>query len=110
MSSLRKRFSVLLTLGLTACSTVQIGSAFDLRAFESQVQRGVTTQGQVRGWLGAPTGTGVHVDTNGERYEEWTYYHGTGRLPNMRDAEIKILQVRFDRNGVVRGYNWSGGP
>ena len=100
---------VALVFLLAACSTVQIGEGFDLRAFESKVQRGATTQAQVRGWLGAPTGTGVHVDTGGERYDEWTYYYGEGRLPNMVNAEFKILQIKFDKSGTVRGYNWSGG-
>lgn len=94
---------------LAACSTVRVGSEFDLRTFESKVQRGTTTQVQVRGWLGAPTGTGIHVDTAGERYDEWTYYYGEGRLPDMVNAEFKMLQIKFDKNGVVRAYNWSGG-
>lgn len=98
-----------LALVLAACSTVRVGSEFDLKAFESKVQRGATTQAQVRGWLGAPTGTGIHVDVAGERYDEWTYYYGEGRLPDMGNAELKILQIKFDKNGVVRGYNWSGG-
>jgi outer membrane protein assembly factor BamE (lipoprotein component of BamABCDE complex) len=93
---------------LVGCSTVQVGQNFDLSTFESKVQRGATTQAQVRGWLGAPNGIGVAVDTGGERYQEWTYYYGEGRLPNMPDARLKILQIKFDRNGVVRGYNWSG--
>lgn len=93
---------------LAACSTVQLGSEFDLKAFESKAQRGVTTQAQVRGWLGAPTGTGIHVDTGGEQFEEWTYYYGEGQLPNMVNARFKLLQIKFDRNGTVRGYNWSG--
>ena len=100
----------LLAAMLGACSTVQVGRDFELSAFESKVQRGVTTQAQVRSWLGAPRGTGFVVDTNGERYEEWTYYHGEGQLPDMTDARLKILQIKFDRQGVVRGYNWSGEP
>jgi len=97
-----------LTAALGACSTVQVGRDFDLRVFESKAQRGVTTQAQVRGWLGAPTGVGVAVDTGGERFEEWTYYYGEGQLPNMPDARLKILQIKFDQAGIVRGYNWSG--
>lgn len=107
---IRSRASVALfaiTL-LAACSSVQVGRDFDLSAFESKVQRGVTTQAQVRGWLGAPKGDGFVVDTNGERYEEWTYYYGEGQLPDMTDARLKILQIKFDPQGIVRGYNWSG--
>lgn len=93
---------------LSACSSIQVGRDFDLPTFETKVQRGTTTQAQVRGWLGAPTATGVAVDTGGERYDEWTYYYGEGQLPNMPDARLKILQIKFDRQGIVRGYNWSG--
>ncbi len=109
MHGYRLFLMALSVLFLGACSTVQIGSDFDLRTFESRVQRGATTQAQVRGWLGAPTGNGVHVDTSGERYDEWTYYYGTGRLPDMGNAEFKTLQIKFDKSGMVRGYNWSGG-
>ena len=95
-------------LGTAACSTVEFGRNYDLRTFETNVQRGSTTQTQVRGWLGAPNSTGVVVDTNGDRYQEWTYYYGHGRLPNMVDAQLKVLQIKFDDLGVVRAYNWSG--
>lgn len=101
-------FVVGLAALLGACSTVQVGRDFDLRVFESKVQRGVTTQAQVRGWLGAPAGVGVVVETGGERFDEWSYYYGEGQLPNMPDARLKILQIKFDQAGIVRGYNWSG--
>lgn len=79
-----------LLLLLSACTTVRVGREFDLAAFDSKVQRGVTTQSEVRGWLGAPNGTGVSVDTGGA------------------DSRVKLLQIKFDQRGVVRGYNWSG--
>ena len=62
----------------------------------------------MRGWLGAPTGVGVTVESSGERYQEWTYYHGEGRFPGMADARMKVLQIKFDQRGVVRAYNWTG--
>lgn len=93
---------------LVGCGTVQIGRDFDIGAFEAKVQRGDTTQAQVRAWLGAPTNTGVAVDTRGERNQEWTYYFGRGSLPGMADAKFKMLQVRFDTQGRVLSYSWSG--
>jgi hypothetical protein len=94
---------------LSACgTTVQVGQDFDLAAFEGKVQRGVTTQADVRNWLGAPTGVGVAVETSGERYDEWTYYYGQGQLPTMMEARVKILQIKFDQQGIVRAYHWSG--
>ena len=56
----------------------------------------------------APNGSGVTVQTDGERYDEWTYYYGEGRVSGG-DARLKILQIKFDKGGAVRGYNWSGG-
>lgn len=93
---------------VSACATVEVGREFDLSAFDRKVQRGVTTQAEVRGWLGAPTSVGVSVEPSGERYQQWTYYHGEGRFPRMAEPRFDLLQVKFDERGVVRAYNWSG--
>jgi hypothetical protein len=100
----------MLLLAISACASVQIGRDFDLAAFESRVQRGVTTQTDVRAWLGAPSSVGVAVESSGGRYEEWAYYHGAGNLPDMGNARVKILQIKFDQRGLVQAYNWSGEP
>jgi len=97
----------MVALLLASCGTVQVGRDFDMRAFETKVERGVSTQNQVRTWLGAPTSTGVNVDTGGERFDEWTYYSASGKLPDMAGAKVKILQIKFDQHGIVRGYYWS---
>ena len=102
------RFVVPAALLLAACATVEVGLEFDLSAFDAKVQRGVTTQADVRAWLGAPTGVGASVDASGERFQEWSYYHGEGKLPGMKNLQLKLLQVKFDQRGVVRSYNWSG--
>jgi hypothetical protein len=102
-------------LGVTAlslaagCAGVEVGQPFDLAAFDKKVQRGVTTQEEVRAWLGAPAGTGASVESTGERYAQWTYYHGKGSFPRMADPRFEMLQIKFDERGVVRAYNWSGG-
>jgi len=93
---------------LSACSTVQVGRDFDVSAFTANVKQGATTQAEVRRWMGAPSGVGVSVDTSGQRYDEWIYYYGEGSVYRSGDAKLKILQIKFDRDGVVRGYNWSG--
>lgn len=99
--------AIILSTTLSACATVQLGRQFDLNAFASRVERGVTTQAQVQQWLGAPKGTGTVVSTGGETYEEWTYFYGYGKMGNMSHAEMKMLQIKFDRQGIVRGYNYS---
>ena len=50
----------LLLVILTACGTAQAGHDFDLKVFETHVERGVSTQLQIRAWLGTPTGSGVN--------------------------------------------------
>jgi outer membrane protein assembly factor BamE (lipoprotein component of BamABCDE complex) len=105
------RRMVLLCAGaslLAACGTAQIGRDFDIKSFESRVERGVTTKAQVRDWLGAPTNAGVAVSETGERSDEWTYVFGRGSLPQMSDTLFKYLQIRFDTEGKVRSYSWSG--
>lgn len=97
-----------LALLLSACGTFQVGHDFDLATFNAKVDRGATTQLQVQSWLGAPDSTGVSVETNGERYAQWTYYYGAGSLSGPTNARVKTLQIKFDRAGIVRAYNWSG--
>ena len=93
---------------LAACGSVRLGQEFDPSVFEAKVQRGTTKQAEVRAWLGAPAGVGISVEISGERYEQWTYYYGEGHLPNLADARLKLLQIKFDQQGVVRSYTWSG--
>ena len=105
---LRAKVLLPAVLLLSACSTFQVGGNFDLMSFESRVQRGATTQAQVQSWLGTPDSKGVSVEASGETYAQWTYYYGTGNLSGMSNARLKLLQIKFDRAGVVRAYNWSG--
>jgi hypothetical protein len=93
---------------LWACSSVEAGRDFALSSFDAKVEQGITTQRDVRSWLGAPSGVGVSVESNGDRYEQWSYYFAQGHLPSMADARLKFLQIKFDRQGVVCAYNWSG--
>ncbi len=99
---------VVLSLSLIGCASVQVGHDFPLGSFATKVERGVTTQTQVRQWLGDPAGTGVEVEGDGKRFDLWTYYHGKGKLPRLGNAKLKMLQIKFDSNGVVRSYNWTG--
>ena len=105
----RRRFFVLFALlGVSACTTVQFGRDFDPRQFEARVERGVSTRDQVRQWMGAPVSRGAGQNDQGERFEEWSYYYGHGSITNMQDANLKILQIRFDPQGRVTSYSWTG--
>lgn len=96
-----------IALSLAACSTIRAGRDFDVSAFAAKIERGVTTKSQVRTILGAPTGTGVNVSADGETLDEWTYYYVSGKLPDMADTKVKFIQIKFDKQEIVRSYNWS---
>jgi outer membrane protein assembly factor BamE (lipoprotein component of BamABCDE complex) len=98
---------VLSLLLLSACNTVKVGRDFDAGVFAAKLERGVTTQAQIRSWLGEPTSVGVSLATDGESFDEWDYYYAEGELTDMSTAKVKILQIKFDKAGKVRGYNWS---
>ena len=104
---LRSVIASLLLIQLAACGTIKLGRNFDMDAFNSRIERGITTRDQVRGWLGDPIGSGVSVGSDGQRYDEWTYYFAQGKVSSLSAAKVKILQIKFDRNGIVRAYNWS---
>lgn len=97
----------LVVSSLAACGTAQVGRDFDMRAFETRIERGATKQSEIRSWLGAPAGKGINVNTDGEHFDEWTYYFASGKLPDMSGTRVKMLQIKFDKQGIVRGYNWS---
>jgi len=50
---------------------------------------------------------GFSVTADGTRSEKWAYFYGNGKLPNLNNASLKVLEVEFNLNGVVTGYNWS---
>lgn len=92
---------------LSACGPVKVGRDFDVGVFAAKLEQGVTTQEQIRSWLGEPTSVGVSLATDGERFDEWDYYYAEGDLPDMSAAKVKILQIKFDKQSKVRSYNWS---
>ena len=92
---------------LSACSTVQVGRDFDVESFDKIVSMADMSKSQVRELIGKPETTGIAMDKGGERLVEWVYFFGTGQLPAMSDTKIKMLQIRFDKSGMISSYNWS---
>lgn len=92
---------------LSACSTVMVGRDFELSTFAAEAEQGVTTQAQVRAWLGEPTSMGFNMGGDGEKLEEWAYYYGIGELSGGGPVRVKVLQVKFDKQDKVHSYNWS---
>jgi outer membrane protein assembly factor BamE (lipoprotein component of BamABCDE complex) len=104
---LRMPIIVLSLMLLSACNTVKVGRDFDVGVFAAKFEQGVTTKDAVRSWLGEPTSVGVSLATDGTKYDEWDYYYAEGELTDMSTAKVKILQIKFDKAGTVRSYNWS---
>ena len=92
---------------LTACSAIEVGTDFDVQAFETNVKHNVSTKADVKKWLGNPGSTGSVVNDDGTRREKWVYFHGTGSVSGKTPATIKMLEVQFDGSGKVASYNWS---
>lgn len=99
--------SLLMIMLLAGCSSIQVGRDFDMLAFDSIAKAGETTKAQVLDKIGDPKSTGVSINRDGERLLEWVYFYATGKLPGMDDAQLKILQIRFDKGGIIRSYNWT---
>lgn len=98
---------VIAALLLSGCASVQFGHDFDIDVFETKVERTVSSKADVKKWLGAPSSRGFSVTNKGERNEKWGYFYGNGKLPNLGNATLKILEVEFNQQGVVQSYNWS---
>lgn len=93
---------------LGGCASFQLGHDFNLEQFANQIQHGVTSQSEVKSWLGTPQSQGVVVDRDGEKLQRWLYYYSQGKLNDISNTRMKTLEVQFDQNGIVRSYNWSG--
>lgn len=103
-----------LTLISTACSSNPPGPLpaptsvtmvrVDFGLIEPKLKRNVTNQLQVHSLLGAPHAVGVTVESGGARYEEWLYYlNGANATGSGKGT---TLEIKFDRQGIVRGYRW----
>ena len=68
---------------------------------------GETSKAQVHIVLGAPKSSGISIYRHGERLLEWVYFYGAGKMSEMEEASLKILQIRFEQSGKLRSYNWS---
>jgi len=100
--------AVALPLLLAGCSTITVGRPFDYEQFSSNVRVGSTNLQQVQSVLGPPLGKGLVAEADGSLYDQWTYYYGKGDLNNPEKNNFKLLQIRFDKDGRVASYNWSG--
>ncbi|MDH5216920.1 MAG: hypothetical protein OEX19_04450 [Gammaproteobacteria bacterium] len=97
----------ILFMTISACTTIQFGTDFDPRGFESWAKRGETSQAEVLERLGAPTSKGAVVEQDGTYYTRWTYYHGKGKIYKLEDANLKVLEIRFNSEKKVVSFNWS---
>jgi hypothetical protein len=102
-------FFGLIALCVSACGGVQVqfGRDINLVTFKDQIQRGVTSRQNIEQWLGVPQGEGLAIEADGTIFHEWTYYYGNGNLSAMQNSRFKMLQIKFDDQGIVRAYRFS---
>jgi hypothetical protein len=104
--------SVVMVAGVAAlvagCATAQVGRDFAYGEFAARAKQGETTRTEVEEWLGAPAGRGLVLEADGSRNDQWTYYHGSAKLPSGSDTRFKLLQVKFNAAGKLLSYTWSG--
>jgi outer membrane protein assembly factor BamE (lipoprotein component of BamABCDE complex) len=99
--------ALVLFVAVSGCTTIKFGNDFDPKDFEQWAKRGETTQAQVLGRLGPPTSKGAVVEHDGTYYTRWTYYHGKGKIYRLEDANLKVLEIRFNSEKKVVSFNWS---
>lgn len=92
---------------LVSCGALKVGRDFNISRFESVIKVGETTKEQILSKIGSPKSQGVSLNRDGERLIEWVYFYATGKVSDMDEAKLKILQIRFDQRGILRSYNWS---
>lgn len=93
---------------VAGCATAQVGRDFAYGEFAARAKQGETTRAEVEEWLGAPAGRGLVLEADGSRNDQWTYYHGSAKLPSGSDTRFKLLQVKFNAAGKLLSYTWSG--
>jgi outer membrane protein assembly factor BamE (lipoprotein component of BamABCDE complex) len=93
---------------LAGCGSMKVGRDFDYATFASKVKPGTTDISQVSQWLGPPIGKGMEVNADGTRLDLWTWYYGQGKMGSDPAREFKMLQVKFDQQGKLVSYVWSG--
>jgi len=93
---------------VAGCATAQVGRDFSYGEFAARAKQGETTRAEVEEWLGAPAGRGLVLEADGSRNDQWTYYHGSAKLPSGSDTRFKLLQVKFNAAGKLLSYTWSG--
>jgi outer membrane protein assembly factor BamE (lipoprotein component of BamABCDE complex) len=86
-----------LALALSACA--RSGRQFD-RTHVTDIQNGVQTKEQIRGWFGTPGQVTALQGHPAGCVERWTYVHAYASWGGAR-AQSAALVVDFDRNGKV---------
>jgi outer membrane protein assembly factor BamE (lipoprotein component of BamABCDE complex) len=80
------------------CATAEKGRSFDNQKAQ-QIEVGKTTEAEVVAMLGAPYRT--KTSSNGEK--KFRYAHGQAKVVlGSVSSNYKVVDITFDRNGVVK--------
>jgi len=93
----RRVAGVWIAVALLGTGCLSLGEEFPAEK-SSQIERGKTTQAEVKAMFGNPMIVGRE---NGD--PTWTYNHAKVGL--FRAAEARYMEVKFDSEGVVTSYS-----
>jgi outer membrane protein assembly factor BamE (lipoprotein component of BamABCDE complex) len=105
------KFSVIAITMLVLGCTSTYGSKIEPEDID-KIEKGVTTETQVREWFGKPTLT--QTDTEGYKMIQYAYGEATnnqaayipvvGAFFSKSDAAYSTLAIEIDGNGLVKNY------
>lgn len=101
MKSLLAAVCVAVGLLVGGCATTSGNSALTNKEAVKSIQINKTTKEDISRMFGAPSGQSRRVDG-----ETWTYaYSSVSVVPFFNSADMRQLNVTFDKRGVVTGYD-----
>lgn len=91
-----KIFMLIMAILISGC--VEFGHPINQAAVD-QIMINQTTKQEIQDMMGKPQGVTIQQTPDGLT-ELWSYHHSTA---NMFDAEVTVLQIAFNEQGIVQG-------
>lgn len=101
MKSVFAALCIAASLVVGGCATTSGNSALTNKEAVKSIEINKTTKDDISRLFGAPSGQSRRADG-----ETWTYsYSSVTVVPFFNSADIRQLNVTFDKRGVVTGYD-----